>query len=76
MYSAIFHVKQVQLPLNETYNSGEIIVREVPQIILCEEVFLDHDKCERFVEREVNKMSDKQRRRVSLKHRVIIRKRI
>jgi len=42
---------------------GEIIVREVPQIILCEEVFLDHDKCERFVEREVNKMSDKQRRR-------------
>jgi len=42
---------------------GEIIVREVPQIILCEEVFLDHDKCERFVEKEVNKMSDKQRRR-------------
>jgi len=42
---------------------GEIILREVPLVITADEIFNDYEKCEKFLDKAVDKMSMQQRKR-------------
>ena len=45
-------------------HSGEIILREIPLMIVLDEVYSDSEKCEKYLDKVVDKMTDLERRRV------------
>lgn len=42
---------------------GEVILSEIPLVITTDEIFNDYEKCEKFLDKEVDKMSMQQRKR-------------
>ena len=58
------HFKIILIYWNMPIHSGEIILREIPLMIVLDEVYSDSEKCEKYLDKVVDKMTDLERRRV------------